>query len=369
MMPPALPAGMTAANWRTHPHSPWAFAHPGDFLPTIAVPPAPHLLPLPVGQPLNSSGWEEAPEKTHADGLIVVHRGLVVHERYAGVLEPEHPHLAFSISKAVTGLLAEWLIADRSIEPQAQALEHSPALFGTAFGRSTLRDLLDMRDGVPFDEDYANPDAAIHHYSRYFWGEGRGGVEAALRALPDNGERQSGAFSYRTPVSDAVGLSLEGATGSNLATQSSRLWSAAGAERAALWVRDTGARPIASAGFACTLRDLARFGLLIGNAVSGTGPEALVVAARAIAEGGDQAAFARSGQPTRPGYSYRSGWWVDHPRGALNALGVFGQRLHIDPTAELVIARFGSSPTASNQPTDILHAEWFEAIRAALDAR
>jgi CubicO group peptidase (beta-lactamase class C family) len=136
-----------------------------------------------------------------------------------------------------------------------------------------------------------------------------------------------------------------------------------------LWVRDTGGRPIASAGFACSLRDLARFGLLIGKAVCGVGPAPLVKAARSIAEGGNRVAFARSGQPTRPGYSYRSGWWIDHHREALNALGVFGQRLHVVPSAELVIARFGSSPTASNQPTDTFHAEWFGAIRAALDAR
>lgn len=363
----ALPVGMDPANWRTHPHSRWAFSHPAAFLPTAGLAAAPEPSDLPralLAEP--PPRWAEIAAETHADGLVVVKEGRLVHEWHAPWAEPSQAHLAFSISKAVTGLVAEMLIADRRIDPDCQAVELSPLLARTPFARATLRALLDMVDGVPFDEDYANPDAAIHHYSKHFWGSGKGGVVAALQALPGSGCKGAAGFSYRTPVTDVIGIAIEGATGADIAEHSRKLWQAAGAGEPGLWVLDTGGRPIASAGFGCTLVDLARLGLLVAEAVRGKGEKGLVSAARSIARGGDQAAFARSGQATRPDYSYRSGWWIDHRRSALNALGVFSQRLHIVPHRQLVIARFGSAPTASNQPSDALHADWFDDIAAAV---
>ncbi|MGI4878789.1 MAG: hypothetical protein ACRYG4_15020 [Janthinobacterium lividum] len=40
-----------------------------------------------------------------------------------------------------------------------------------------------MTDGVAFNEDYADPAAQIHDYSRHFWGDGGGGVLETLRRL------------------------------------------------------------------------------------------------------------------------------------------------------------------------------------------
>jgi CubicO group peptidase (beta-lactamase class C family) len=46
-------------------------------------------------------------------------------------------------------------------------------------------------------------------------------------------------------------------------------------------------------------------------------------------------------------------WWVSHnEHGAIMARGIHGQNLYIDPTAEMVIVRFASSPHASNVAND-----------------
>ena len=43
-------------------------------------------------------------------------------------------------------------------------------------------------------------------------------------------------------------------------------------------------------------------------------------------------------------------WWVSHnEHGAYAAKGIYGQTIYIDPTAEMVIARFGSFRVAANQ--------------------
>lgn len=367
-----LPVGMTAANWRMHPHAPWAFANVACFLPTARVGKG-RQRRLPQGEPLPSLLFEDERgeavslprflHQTHADGFLVLHRGAVMYEHYAAHTSAASRHLAFSITKAVVGLLAELLIAAGKLDAHSRAGALAPALAGTAFANACLRDLLDMRDGVPFDENYADPDAQIHRYSRHFWGGGRGGVLAGLRAL-SSASALDGAFAYRTPVTDVIGLMIERATGQSLPDlTAARIWGPAGAACAARWVLDTAGRPIASAGFSCTLRDLARLGLAMAEGARGFGP---LRAARSIFAGGDRARFAAASMATRPGYSYRSGWWVDHPAGALNALGVFGQRLHIVPGDEIVIARFGSHPVASNEATDIAHARAFAAIGAAL---
>jgi hypothetical protein len=366
---------MTAANWRAHPHAPWAFANVERFLPTARVRKGRATRALPSGEPLallsfasplgEATTLQSFLRETHADGFIVLHRGAIVYEHYASATFPVTRHLCFSITKAVTGLLAELLIHGSRLSEADEAGRLVPELGRSAFAGANLRALLDMRDGVAFDEDYANPDARIHRYSRHFWGAGEGGVAAALAML--EAPRTPGApFLYRTPVTDVVGMMIERATGSTLPDLAATLWSEVGAANHARWVQDTGGRAIASAGFACTLRDLARLGLAIGAAARGAGSPVWRSCVASVLAGGDRAAFAASGQPTRRGWSYRSGWWIDHDSGAANALGVFGQRLHVAPTDDVIIARFGSHPVASNQDTDLGHARAFAAIKAAL---
>ena len=56
-----------------------------------------------------------------------------------------------------------------------------------------------------------------------------------------------------------------------------------------------------------------------------------------------------------PGYSYRNMWWVTHNEfDAFEAQGIHGQRLHIAPRAEMVVARFASRPVANSFPNDVI---------------
>ena len=48
------------------------------------------------------------------------------------------------------------------------------------------------------------------------------------------------------------------------------------------------------------------------------------------------------------------------------ALGNYGQRLYIDPTAKFVVAKFGSHPDAAFDSSDVLHQKAFDALAAFL---
>jgi CubicO group peptidase (beta-lactamase class C family) len=110
------------------------------------------------------------------------------------------------------------------------------------------------------------------------------------------------------------------------------------------------------------LRDLARFGELMRLEGRWGGQQVLPAAVVAdIAGGGERNAF--TSYPLLKGWSYRNMWWVSHnEHGAYMARGVHGQALYIDPTAEMVIARFGSHPVAPNAGNDPTTLPAFHAL-------
>ncbi|WP_366001906.1 serine hydrolase [Sphingomonas sp.] len=264
------------------------------------------------------------------------------------------PHMLFSITKSVVGLTARVLIDTGMIDAERPVAHYLPDLTETAFGDATLTELLAMRDGVAFDETYADPDAAIHHYSRSYWGDALGGARARLAALPRR--PRGNAFAYRTPVADVVGAMLSAAAGQDLSDLvGEMLWRPMGAAHPAHFVLDTAGVAIAGAGLNAATDDLARLALLLLEGGKRDGrqvlPERVVTQ---LFDGGDRQAFAR-GYPDRPGWSYRDLWW--HMGGRrIAALGVHGQRLVIDADHGFALIRTGAQPEPDNRPFDAAHA-------------
>jgi CubicO group peptidase (beta-lactamase class C family) len=135
---------------------------------------------------------------------------------------------------------------------------------------------------------------------------------------------------------------------------SERVWRHLGAEQDAYFTVDAIGTPFAGGGLNTGLRDLARFGEMIRNGGRVAGrqviPKAVVDDIRG---GGERKQFAKAGYSLLSGWSYRNMWWVTHnEHGAFTARGVHGQALYIDPTAEMVIARYASHPSAMNSAND-----------------
>src|SRR5690606_32725506 len=51
--------------------------------------------------------WLDALSANYTDGIVVLHKGAVVYERYAGCLDEAGQHGAMSVTKSLTGLLGE----------------------------------------------------------------------------------------------------------------------------------------------------------------------------------------------------------------------------------------------------------------------
>lgn len=324
--------------------------------------------PLGASEPMT---WEQSLAATYTDGIVVLHRGKMVYERYFGVLNPQGQHAAMSVTKSVVGILGATLVAEAKIDQNKRVVEYVPELAGSAFGNATVRQVLDMTTGLKFSEDYADPKADV-------WAHGRAGSPLPfakdytgprsyfefLQTVQPQGNHGE-AFAYKTVNSDVLGWIIARATGRNVAQLlSERIWSRLGAEQDGYFTVDSIGTPFAGGGLNTGLRDLARFGEMLRNDGRYNGqqivPKAVI---DDIRRGGDKQAFAKAGYDLLKGWSYRSMWWVtDKEGGAFMARGVYGQRIYVDPKAEVVIVRYASHPVAANAANDPVTLPAFEAL-------
>lgn len=318
-----------------------------------------------------SMTWDQSLAATYTDGIVVMHRGKVVYERYFGVLKPEGQHAAMSVTKSVVGTLGAMLVAEGQIDANKRVADYVPELAASAFGSATVRQVLDMTTALKYSEDYADTNAEV-------WAHAKAGSPlpkpkdytgprsyyAFLQTVQLQGEHGS-AFGYKTVNTDVLGWVIARVTGRNVAQLlSERIWSRLGAEQDACFTVDSIGTPFAGGGLNTGLRDLARFGEMLRNDGRFDGqqivPKAVV---DDIRRGGDKQAFAKAGYDLLKGWSYRSMWWVTNkPGGAFMARGVHGQRIYVDPAAEMVIVRYASHPVASNSANDPVTLPAFDAL-------
>ena len=315
--------------------------------------------------------WAQSLKHTYADGIVVLHRGRRIYERYFGALEQQRPHACFSITKSYAATLAATLLHERALD-EAKTLSHYlPEMAGTAYEDATLRQVLDMQVGVEYSELYADPKAHIWDYGRagglrpraadY---SGPGNFYEYLRTLRKEGNHGV-AFAYKTINTEVLSWVMKRVTGIALADMlSQRIWSQIGCEEDGYLTVDSTGVAMGGAGLSATLRDLCRFGELMRCEGAWLGKQ--VIPAQVIADirrGSDPSKFAMAQYTLLPGYSYRNMWWVSHNSlGVFEGRGIHGQRLYIAPKAELVIARFCSHPIASSAANDPVTLPAFAAM-------
>ena len=324
--------------------------------------------PLGANQPMT---WEASLAASYTDGIVVLHRGRIVYERYFGVLKDDGQHAAMSVTKSVIGTLGAALVAEGRIDPDKTVAHYVPELAASGFGNATLRQVLDMTTGLKYSEDYADPNAEV-------WAHASAGSPLPkpkdytgprsyfefLQTVQPQGQHGD-AFGYRTINTDVLGWVIARVTGRSVSQLlSERIWRRLGAEQDAYFTVDSIGTPFAGGGLNTGLRDLARFGEMLRNNGRFNGQQILPKAVvDDIRSGGDKAAFAKAGYALLPGWSYRNMWWVTHnPHGAFMARGVHGQRIYVDPKAEMVVVRYASHPVASNSANDPVTLPAFEAL-------
>jgi CubicO group peptidase (beta-lactamase class C family) len=364
--PPAPESQVTLGNWRKSPFNRWAFHHVREIVPSADIPNDPSRtvdfssdlvdfgsLRIDDGARRTLS-FDEFLDDTATDGIVIVHRGRAVCERYANGMTAEMPHILMSVSKSLLGLLTGVLVARSELEPNRTVTDVIPEVADTAYRGATIRQLLDMRAGVAFDEDYLATSGPIVAYRKAAGWDPRGPADAPsdlrsfYRVLTKSAGPHGGPFNYVSPNTDLLGWVIERATGVRYADLMSELvWKPMRATRSAYITVDRLGAPRCAGGLCTTVRDLARVGELIVH--DGARQSAQVVPAGwidDIVRNGDPDAWA-AGSFTGyyPGLSlrYRSQWYSqDGAAPLLFGLGIHGQNLFIDRARQIVIAKVSS---------------------------
>jgi hypothetical protein len=386
--PPPPEYRVHIGNWQEYPQKIWSFQHTRELFPTRLIARSGAVWPLParlldldalqVGAPGEAPlTWPQMLAQTHIDAIVVLHQGRIIDERYFNGMTATTPHLMFSATKSMAGLMAATLVAEGRLDANAKVATLLPELADSAWADATVRQVMDMTDGVSFTEIYTDPKSDIFPYIGAMGWDPRlrrtdnpSGIQAMLSTLKTQRDERGTAFRYRSPATDVTAwLAMRAADRSLSQWLQERLWSRLGMERDAFVMLDPVSTEVAFAGMNATARDLARLGqLLLQNGRLGN--EQLIPAAvvEDLIRGGDVRAFEAAGFTARKGWSYRSQFWVNpKPPRSFAAMGAFGQRLYVFPDHELVIVMFGSHPSPVSAVVDPVHQRAIAALIAHLE--
>lgn len=278
--------------------------------------------------------------RTHA--VVIIQDGVIVAERYAPGITGDMPLPGWSMAKSVMGTLIGILVADgrttpdtRGVLPQWQPTDPRSAI--------SIEDLLRMRSGLRFSEQYALPWSDVLHMLYHCDDTAAFAASRPLVAAPGQVWQYA---SGTTNILSRVARHLVGEA--DYWQWPRRVLFDRLAMRSAMLETDASGTFVCSSYMLATARDWARFGELWLNR-GRCGPDEVVT--------DEWVRFSTSPTPQSPEGRYGAHWWLalnpdvggDSPEAraiapdTFFAVGHEGQTITIMPSRRAVIVRLGAS--------------------------
>ena len=290
------------------------------------------------------------PVRTYTNAILVIRNDKIVFEKYLNNTN-EHTHfLSMSMAKSITSTLIGMAIEDGAISSvNDQIVKYVPELKGTGYDGVTIRQALMMRSGVDWNERYdfakRSPMAQLHEAAI---------VENKIRfvtpALHAKRIHEPGqVFNYSTVETAVLGLVLEHAVKRPIQDyMADRWWKRAGMQSYGFWIADGPpgvGKAVNGMGFNATLRDYARFGLMMLHNGKANGQQLLPAAWV------KQATVPDGSEPTQPGseLGYQYQWWTLTDSDAYTAIGLQGQFIYVDPSTNTVAVKLSFFPPGNDK--------------------
>lgn len=370
------PIGSASGNWYSNPYrvGSWSALDKVRGLQTrlAARPATPTALllaanPAPISYRYKNTPYTLADylNRQRITGLLVIKNGEVVAEHYRYARTPDARFLSFSIAKSITSLLIGQAVARgeiRSLDERADT--YASELAGSAYGATTVRQLLRMSSGLTFTERYDGQDD-IARLSRAGAGVlGAGKPIDVLRSVNSRHSAPGEKFVYASAETAVLGRVLAAATGKNLATLTSeRLWHPIGAENDAFWRVTADGQEQAHGGLSASLRDWGRLGWLLAR--DGKTDTEQVIPLDYLLDATDPARQSEAFKPRQAtayfGYGYQ--FWLMPLKARTFAMqGIHGQAIYIQPSSGIVLVQTAVYEHASGkqgpQPYEEREAFW-----------
>jgi CubicO group peptidase (beta-lactamase class C family) len=361
---------VTLRNWQDPPWNRWSFQHLGELVPSARIRRGPgparelprnerDVLAVQFDLDGRRTSVGELLDDTQTDAFLVLHRGTVRAEHYFNHMAPDTPHLLMSVSKSITAAVAGRLVERGAFDVEAPVTDLVPELGGTSFDGATVQQLLDMRTGTHFDEDYDSPESDVRTYEEIYLMRPHAGPGLPPNALSyfeslHNDGEHGGPFRYRSILIDVLAWVLERAGGERFhELVSKEIWGPIGAEFDAEITLDAYGNSMADGGISACLRDVGRFGLsyLPGSPYEGVVPRGWVEdTIRGSADGPESFVAGDNPPGFPPGSHYRNCWWVrDAHAPFLAGSGIYGQHLFVHGPTETVVVKLSTWPTPLNR--------------------
>jgi CubicO group peptidase (beta-lactamase class C family) len=368
----SLDRSITLGNWMEPPYNRVAFGRVRELAPTALIANRTGRVSALASKALASLGsvmvdrldgsrstFDEQIETTWCDAVCVVHDGSIVYERYQNAMTDTTPHLVMSVSKSFCAAALGVAVSAGKVATTDLVTDIAPEFTGTSLDGATVQHVIDMTAGTDFVEDYdlyddPNGDSPLIEFERQSGYRPLGAREPigtlALFGTYGTAFEHGASFSYRSPLTNVAARVLELVHGERYPDVLSRdLWGPMGMEHAADIMLDPLGHPVAEGGISCTLRDLARLGLVylddgLIDGVQVLPPEWVADTRRGT--DGSVALFA-AGEYGATGWStYRNGFWVFERDQIFGGLGIFGQYCLVHRPSRTVIARTSTYPSA-----------------------
>lgn len=360
----AAPEGPSAAvismreQWLNPAINSFTFRDTDKVFESRAVPRSGPVWPLATGpalaMPAHTSGGQSMPyaawaDRTFTNALLVMKDGKIVFEDYRNKSDAATHFISFSMAKTITALLVGIALDEHKIRSlDDKAGDYVPELKAGGYGDATIRQILQMRSGVDYEERYdfgEHPSlAATIHMNAIV----RNKMRFADPAVTIGKKTAPGStFNYATLDTAVLGWILERATGEKLETYTaSHLWGPLGAETDAFWLADGPpgvGRALNGMGYNAALRDFARLGQMMLDGGNANGRQ--VIPAGWVKQMTTMIPFTPlPGRKTEfEGYGYQT-WQVDKEPGAYSAVGLAGQFIYVHPATRTVIVKLSYNP-------------------------
>ena len=307
--------------------------------------------------------------RNRTTGLLVMKGDMVLVERYQYDRTPAHRMTSMSMAKTVVAMLVGIALHEQRIASlDDRAEDYVRELRGTPYGETSIRDLLRMSSGIRFSEVYSGADDVATLARLSILGESEGGA-ATVAPFTTRARPAGQNFQYSSGDTQVLGLVLRAATGKPLAEYlSEKIWKPMGAEADASWLIDKGGHEAAFTGLNATLRDYARFGMLLANDGAVDGRQILPAGWVNAATSPSAPQFAPGKMPNLMGtgvaafgYGYQT--WLFPGKVRQFALrGIRNQAIFVDPASKVVMVHTAAGPVGTGAAEML--ALWYKVADA-----
>jgi CubicO group peptidase (beta-lactamase class C family) len=305
--------------------------------------------------------FDQPEELGTTNAVIIVHRGAIVEERYAVGLDAASTHVSWSMAKSMLQAVMGILVRQGRVDVTAPVDDPAWRTPGDPRGSITIDQMLKMRSGLLFHEDYV--DEHTSHVIEMLFGAGKPDAAAYAASLPL--EHAPGSVFYyssgTTNILSALVARTLGVRGDAYREFLRReLWDPLGMKSADPRFDEAG-HWIASSFVFATAQDFARFGLLYLR-------DGVWEGRRILPEGWADYARTHTGTDEETGMGYGAHWWlVPGSLGIFCCWGYNGQRIFVVPPLDLVVVRLGVSPEALDPELERFNKQVIDAFRPLLD--